>query len=381
MSGWSLMFRRLDTLLYRRHKPVHVSWVRGMSEIPAGVSNRSGSAVVLGKGAQVHRRDSAIMVHVVSGVEASCGCVGLAGVALSVWALQAVVQVTGWTWVAEAWMCGGAAGHWPRTWLTLKSSCPQAARTGTIWYPIRTEAATRLLHDLWPLTRQHTGRTGMSYEVIDAEHAGLSRSKAWGWWGGVVGRWQLLAIGRADCHVWVDGVRVCCCSCNLNWREDRTLVDIGVVGAQVTALKPLPAPEEAAALKHVLSVGVQGPVVALPWPPRFSGNLDETIIQCQVMSNWVLPFLWIVSVERKALCDELVDASQGELAVRRVGYGHGDESDVAVRGLPSLQWPLPSASSWLLLRLWRDVGRGQTAVCRRAFLHFDHWHCHFCNNC
>lgn len=126
-------------------------------------------------------------------------------------------------------------------------------------------------------------------------------------------------------------------------------MDIRGVRAQVTALEPLPAPQEAAALEHVLCVRVQGPVVALSRPPRLSGDLDEAVVESQIMTDGVLPFFGIVSVEGEALCDELVDSTQRQLAVGGVGYGHGNQRDVAVGGFPSLERSLPPPTSGLLL--------------------------------
>lgn len=93
------------------------------------------------------------------------------------------------------------------------------------------------------------------------------------------------------------------------------------------------------------------------------------------MANRVLPFLWIVSVEGETLCDEFVDASQCQFAVGWICYSHGNECNVAVRGLPPLQRSLPPPTSGLLLCLWWWV-RVRQSVCWRVFLHFDHWHCH-----
>lgn len=62
------------------------------------------------------------------------------------------------------------------------------------------------------------------------------------------------------------------------------------------------------------------------------------------MADGVLPLLGVVLVEGEPLRDELVDAAQGQLMVGRVGYRHGDEGDVAVGGLPSLEGSLPAAA-------------------------------------
>lgn len=146
-----------------------------MSEIAAGVGDWS-RVVVLGERTQLYWGDPAIVLHIVSGVETSRCSVALSRMALCVGALGAMVWgLTG----VEAWMSGGSAGHCPGTRLALKCCCSQAAGTRTVWNSLRTEAAARLLHDLWPLSWQHTSWTRVSYEVIDAEHAALSSSKAW----------------------------------------------------------------------------------------------------------------------------------------------------------------------------------------------------------
>lgn len=116
----------------------------------------------------------------------------------------------------------------------------------------------------------------------------------------------------------------------------------GSVGGEIAAFEAFAASQEASALKHVLCVGVQRPVVALPGPSRLSGDFDEAVVEREIVPDGVLPFFGIVPVEREAICDELVDASECELAIRGAGDGHGDERDVAVGRFPSLQRPLPA---------------------------------------
>lgn len=149
-------------------------------------------------------------------------------------------------------------------------------------------------------------------------------------------------------------------------------MDIGGVGGEITALEALPSPQEAAVLKHVLCIGIQSPVVALSRPAGLPWDLDEAVVEGQVVTDGVLPLLGVVPVEREALRDELVDATEGEAAVGGVGDGHGDEGDVAVRGLPSLQRPLPPTALGRVRRL--GVGDGQCRLRRGVFLHFHHWH-------
>lgn len=90
------------------------------------------------------------------------------------------------------------------------------------------------------------------------------------------------------------------------------------------------------------------------------------------MADGILPFLGVVTIERKPLCDELVDPSQSEFAVRRVGNGHGDQGDVAVWWFASLKGPLPPASSLRLCSL--TVIHRKSGFRGRIALHFNHRH-------
>lgn len=53
--------------------------------------------------------------------------------------------------------------------------------------------------------------------------------------------------------------------------------------------EPLAAPQERSVLEHVQGVGVQGPVSALARLVRSPGNLHETVVERQVVSQRVLP--------------------------------------------------------------------------------------------
>ena len=98
----------------------------------------------------------------------------------------------------------------------------------------------------------------------------------------------------------------------------------------VFLLEAPPAPQEAAVLEHVVGVRVQGPVAALARFLVVAGHLDEALVEREVVADAVLPALLVLPVEGEAVHDELVDAVQGDLLLRRVLDGHGDESDVAV---------------------------------------------------
>lgn len=191
-------------------------------------------------------------------------------------------------------------------------------------------------HHVWALGQAAVGTD----EGVDTEHAGLARAEAGGR-GGIIGGGQLLAVWRAHTHVGVDAVGVGRAG-DLYGREDWWLVHVGRVGGKVAALEAFPAPQEAAILKHVLGVGVKGPVVALAWPAGLTWDFDEAVVEGQIVADGVLPLLGVVPVEGEAFSDELVDAPKCEPAVGRVGDRHGDEGDVAVRGLAPLQGPLPS---------------------------------------
>ena len=95
-------------------------------------------------------------------------------------------------------------------------------------------------------------------------------------------------------------------------------------------LVSLPPPQEGAIVKHVLSLGVQGPEVPLAWVARLSGYLDEAVIETQIMTDAVLPGGEPVLVVGESVPDELADAVQGESLVRALDDAHGDERDVGV---------------------------------------------------
>lgn len=66
-------------------------------------------------------------------------------------------------------------------------------------------------------------------------------------------------------------------------------------------------------LKHVNGVWIQSPVGSFTRFVIVTWHLQETFIQTQVVSNRVLPSLFILSVVREAIHDELVDSAQRQL--------------------------------------------------------------------
>lgn len=262
-SLWYSVWRYWDAGIYvlgssdGRHKPVHIPRICRVSQITPSVANRTCSTVILGEWPQLHWGDPAIMVHrlcmsVTWGMDTSCPCIPL-GVTLSIWTLVwMVVWVAVWPGVGEPGMRGWAGWYSSSAWLTWESRGSHSAGTGSF----RTEGPAGLLHHLWPLWPQHAGWSWVSHEVIDAEHAGLTWSKPRRWWGRIVGGWQLLPVGWTDCHVGVDWVGICGRSGNLDRGENWSLMHVWGIGAQVTALEPLPPPQEAAAFEHVLCIWV-----------------------------------------------------------------------------------------------------------------------------
>lgn len=99
------------------------------------------------------------------------------------------------------------------------------------------------------------------------------------------------------------------------------------------ALEALPAPKEAAVVKHVLGGGVQAPVVALARVSWLAGDLDEAIIEGEVVADAILPGGELAAIVREAATDEGTDAAEREALVRALQNGHGDERDVRVGGL------------------------------------------------
>ena len=120
-------------------------------------------------------------------------------------------------------------------------------------------------------------------------------------------------------------------------------VDTVVVGA-VGDLEALAPAQVGAVVEHVLGLGVQRPVVALARSAGLARLLQETVVQRQVVPNRVLPLLVLGAVERKLVAYELVDVAERQALPVRVEDCHGDERDVAVGRLASLDRPLALAA-------------------------------------
>lgn len=99
------------------------------------------------------------------------------------------------------------------------------------------------------------------------------------------------------------------------------------------SLVSLSSAQKTAVVEHVLGHRVQGPVVALSRVSRFPGYLYEAVVERQVVPDGVLPGGKLVPIVREPGHDEFADAAQGELLVRRLQYGHGDQRYVTVRRL------------------------------------------------
>lgn len=111
-----------------------------------------------------------------------------------------------------------------------------------------------------------------------------------------------------------------------------------------------PPPPVVPRLEHVLKRGVQHPVVALPLPTALPGNLDETLIQRQVVSNAVLPTLLVLLVVGELGCDVVVYSAQSQSFGAVVLDGHGDQSHVGVRRLLRVRLAAPLATFGLRRR-------------------------------
>ncbi len=62
-------------------------------------------------------------------------------------------------------------------------------------------------------------------------------------------------------------------------------------------------------------------------------DLDEALVEREIVSYGVLPALLVLGVVREVVHNELVDLTQRQLLVGRLGYGHGDQCNVRVRRL------------------------------------------------
>lgn len=108
-------------------------------------------------------------------------------------------------------------------------------------------------------------------------------------------------------------------------------------------LETLSATQEASVLKHVSTVGMQGPEAALARLVGAAGDLDKAVIEWKVMTEWVLPPLSVLAVIRETIHDEFVDVAEGKHLLRGALDGHSSQRDVGVRRLlvtvGVLSWP------------------------------------------
>ena len=83
----------------------------------------------------------------------------------------------------------------------------------------------------------------------------------------------------------------------------------------------------------VIGGRVQHPIVALAGVVVVSGDLDEAFVEAEIVTDRVLPALFIILVIRKMFDDEIVDSAQSQPAFRLFRDGHHYEGVVTVRRL------------------------------------------------
>lgn len=91
-----------------------------------------------------------------------------------------------------------------------------------------------------------------------------------------------------------------------------------------------------AADEHVLGARVQHPIISFSRVVVMSGNFNETLVQREVVSDGILPTLFVVLVVRKMAHYVLVDSVQSEPFLRTLTDRHHNESVVTVRRLLAL---------------------------------------------
>lgn len=96
-----------------------------------------------------------------------------------------------------------------------------------------------------------------------------------------------------------------------------------------------PAPEfpRCATYEDILTAGVQHPVVAFARVIIVARHFNETLVQTQVVPDWVLPSLSVLSVVWKVVHDELIDAVECEPSLRALADRHHNERVVTERRL------------------------------------------------
>ena len=95
-------------------------------------------------------------------------------------------------------------------------------------------------------------------------------------------------------------------------------------------LVSLPSSQEGSIIKHILSLGIQGPEVSFTRIARLSWHFDETVIETKIMSNGVLPLRKPLPVVWKPFLDKFTNAIECQPSVGSLDYCHGYESNVGV---------------------------------------------------
>lgn len=111
---------------------------------------------------------------------------------------------------------------------------------------------------------------------------------------------------------------------------------MGVLQRRSRPLVSFPAAEKTAVIEHILRQRVQRPIVPLPGIAGLARDFYETVVKAQVVPDGVLPRGELLAVIWKSGHDELADAAQRQLLVRRLQDRHRYQSDVGVRRFDEL---------------------------------------------
>lgn len=84
-------------------------------------------------------------------------------------------------------------------------------------------------------------------------------------------------------------------------------------------------------VEHANRIGIQRPVAAFARFLVVAWHFHKTFVERQIVSNGILPALFVLSVVRVLLHDELIDAVQRDFALGRRINGHGNECNVWIR--------------------------------------------------
>ena len=91
--------------------------------------------------------------------------------------------------------------------------------------------------------------------------------------------------------------------------------------------------QKRAVVEHVLTVGVECPVVALARVALLARLLDKAVVERQVVAYGVLPGGKALAIVGELAHDELAYARQSEALLGRLQNGHRDKRYVRVRRL------------------------------------------------